>query len=148
MIVPPHPGSGSEGASLKMAAQASRDTTPELALRRTLHALGLRFRVGARVAGVPRRSVDVVFSRQKVAVFVDGCFWHNCPRHGHIPRTNSDWWRIKLEANARRDADTTAKLEALGWTVIRIWEHEGGGDAVRRVTQALEVARRQPGRLR
>ena len=138
MSVPPHPGSGSAAASLKLAAQASRDTSPELALRRALHALGFRYRVGVRVPGLPRRTVDVVFPRRKLAVFVDGCFWHNCPQHGPLPHTNRDWWRTKLEANSRRDRDTTARLEAMGWTVIRIWEHEAVGEAVKRVVQALD----------
>lgn len=142
MSVPPHPGSGSEAASLKLAAQASKDTTPELALRRALHALGFRYRVAFRVAGLPRRSVDVAFTRLRLAVFVDGCFWHNCPEHGHLPHTNPEWWRVKLDANSRRDADTTARLEALGWTVIRIWEHEEVGEAARRVALTVEDLRR------
>ena len=107
-------------------------------MRRALHALGFRYRVGVRVPGLPRRTVDVVFPRRKLAVFVDGCFWHNCPQHGHLPHTNRDWWRTKLEANSRRDRDTTARLEAMGWTVIRIWEHEAVGEAVKRVVQALD----------
>lgn len=138
MSVPPHPGSGSEAASLKLAAQASKDTTPELALRRALHALGYRYRVGVHVVGLPRRTVDVAFTRSKLAVFVDGCFWHNCPQHGHLPHTNPEWWQVKFDANSRRDADTNARLEALGWTVVRIWEHEDVGQAVRRVVLALD----------
>jgi DNA mismatch endonuclease (patch repair protein) len=142
MTIPHHPGSSSDAASLKMAAQASRDTTPELALRRALHAMGRRYRVEVRIADLPRRTIDVAFPRQRVAVFVDGCFWHNCPLHGHVPHSNVDWWRTKLDVNARRDADTTAKLEALGWTVVRVWEHESLGDAVRRVTEALDAMER------
>jgi len=142
MTIPPHPGPSSPSASIKMAAQASRDTTPELALRRALHAIGRRYRVEVRIAGLPRRTIDVAFPRQKVAVFVDGCFWHQCPIHGHVPHTNVDWWQTKLDLNARRDADTTARLTALGWTVVRIWEHERIGDALRRVTDALDAVQR------
>lgn len=120
-----------------MSAQASKDTTPELALRRALHALGFRYRVHSRVATLPRRSIDIAFTKQKVAVFVDGCFWHRCQEHGHIPHTNADWWTTKLDANVRRDAATTQQLEAAGWTVIRVWEHEPLDVAVGRVVRAV-----------
>jgi DNA mismatch endonuclease (patch repair protein) len=105
-----------------MAAQ--RDTQPELRLRSALHGLGLRYRVHLAPLGGVRRKADVAFPRQKVAVFVDGCFWHWCPEHGTLPRANRSWWEAKLLANRERDADTDRRLRAAGWESIRIWEHE------------------------
>jgi len=120
-----------------------RDTPSELALRRELHRRRLRFRVDlAPLAGLRRRA-DIVFPRLKIAVFCDGCFWHRCPLHGSIPRQNRLWWTQKLEANVRRDADTTARLEAAGWFVVRVWEHDdtqGAADAV----EAFVNDRRRP----
>jgi DNA mismatch endonuclease (patch repair protein) len=107
-----------------MSRAKRRDTEPELALRRELYARGLRYRVAYPVPGQRRRTIDVAFTRVKVAVFVDGCFWHGCPSHGTSPQSNSKWWREKLTANRVRDADTTRALRALGWKVIRVWEHE------------------------
>jgi len=107
-----------------MSVARRRDTTPELALRRELHALGLRYRVTYPVPGQRRRTIDVAFTRAKVAVFVDGCFWHGCPEHGNAPRANRSWWETKLAANRARDLDTDRMLRELGWRVIRFWEHE------------------------
>lgn len=101
-----------------------RDNGPELALRRRLHAAGLRYRVAWPVPGQRRRTIDIAFTRLRLAVYVDGCFWHGCPLHATFPRSNADWWQRKLAANRARDADVTAQLEALGWTVLRVWEHE------------------------
>jgi len=120
-----------------MAAQPRRDTGPELALRRALHARGRRFRVNAPIPGLPRRRADITFSRQKVAVFVDGCFWHSCPIHGTRPKDNSVWWAEKLARNVARDADTDDHLARTGWTVVRIWEHETVANAVAMVEAAL-----------
>ena len=119
-----------------MSAARRKDTAAEMALRRELHRRGLRYRVTVQVPERPRRSIDIAFTRRKVAVFVDGCFWHGCPEHGTKPRSNSEWWRQKLAANAARDVDTTAVLEDLGWRVLRIWEHvpaEAGADVVESV---------------
>jgi DNA mismatch endonuclease, patch repair protein len=99
-----------------------RDTTPELALRSALHGAGLRFRVDYRVPGTRRRA-DIAFTARRVAVFVDGCFWHGCPQHLAWPKHNSAWWRSKIEENRARDRDSDSQLEELGWTVIRFWEH-------------------------
>lgn len=107
-----------------MAAQATRDTSPELLLRRELHSRGLRYRVNIRPEVALRRSADIVFTKAKVAVFVDGCFWHSCPEHGTVPTANHQWWSQKLSANAARDRDTDLELRKAGWTVIRCWEHE------------------------
>lgn len=106
-----------------MRGNRSRDTKPELALRRALHASGLRFRVGIRPEPGLRRTADIVFTRQRIAVFVDGCFWHGCPKHFVAPRANHGYWGPKIDANRERDRDTTRRLEGAGWTVIRIWEH-------------------------
>ncbi len=110
--------------SARMSRQARKDTAPELALRRELHQRGLRYRVEYTVPGRPRRRMDIAFTRVKVAVFVDGCFWHACPDHGTSPRSNGVWWTEKLTRNIARDRDTDAHLAGLGWTVVRAWEHE------------------------
>lgn len=121
-----------------MSVAARRDTAPEVALRRALHAQGRRFRVVYPVPGNRRRTIDIAFTRAKVAVFVDGCFWHGCPEHGTQPRANSDWWTTKLAANRARDVDTDRLLHEAGWRVIRIWEHETVATAVERVRAALD----------
>lgn len=110
--------------SLRMSRQARRDTAPELRLRRLLFARGLRYRVDAPLPGMPRRRADVLFTRRCVAVFIDGCFWHSCPIHGTVPRSNRDWWVAKLGKNMARDRETNTYLSANGWTVFRFWEHE------------------------
>lgn len=99
-------------------------TKLELDLRRELYGLGLRYRVSYTVITNPRRVADVAFPGKKVAVFVDGCFWHGCPRHGTWPKKNVVFWREKIERNRNRDADTNKRLRALGWKVIRIWGHD------------------------
>ena len=121
----------------QMESQRRRDTTPETALRRLLHAQGLRYRLEVPVPGIPRRTIDIAFARAKVAVFVDGCFWHGCPLHGVAPRNNAEWWAAKLAANRERDEDTTRHLESLGWTVLRFWEHEDAVTSAARVRAAL-----------
>lgn len=116
-----------------MRQQAIRDTAPELALRRNLHARGLRYRLGLRPVPGLRRTPDITFTRQRVAVFVDGCFWHRCPVHGTMPRSNAEWWAAKLRRNVERDADTDRRLMEAGWTVLRVWEHEDPAEAASRV---------------
>ncbi len=102
------------------------NSVPERRLRSALHAAGLRYRVDLPIRVPGRRPIrpDVVFTRRRVAVFVDGCFWHGCPEHGRAPKRNDDYWGAKLETNRRRDREQTAALEADGWTVVRLWEHE------------------------
>lgn len=107
-------------------------------LRRELHARGRRFRVVTKVPGNNRRTIDIAFPRQRLAVFVDGCFWHNCPEHGTQPAVNSDWWTTKLTANRDRDADTDRLLDEAGWRVLRIWEHEAAEGAADKVEAALD----------
>jgi DNA mismatch endonuclease (patch repair protein) len=117
------PAASSEVIRQRMATTRRRDTHPELALRSALHRLGLRFFVDRAVVG-NRRRVDIVFPTERLAVFVDGFFWHSCPEHGTTPRQNREWWIAKLAANQARDADTDRVLHDKGWSVIRIFEHE------------------------
>lgn len=123
-----------------MQVTRRRDTAPELALRRELHRRGLRFRVDMPPIRGLRRRADVLFTRHKVAVYVDGCFWHRCPQHATSPRANADWWASKLEGNVRRDRDTDERLSSAGWTVVRVWEHEDPTEAVERVVAVLAVS--------
>lgn len=126
-----------------MRANRGRDTGPEMAVRRALHARGLRYRVDHPLPFDRRRRADIVFTRAKVAVFIDGCFWHGCPEHGTTPRTNTAFWAAKIARNRERDEDTTGRLEALGWTVLRFWEHEDAGRSAaivaRTVAQGLSA---------
>jgi DNA mismatch endonuclease, patch repair protein len=124
-----------------MARTGPRDTAPEMALRRELHRRGLRFRVDRPVLADKRRRVDIVFGPAKVAVFVDGCFWHGCPVHATQPRANSNYWQDKIATNQRRDRDTDRQLEAAGWMVIRVWEHENPIDAASRTEDAVHQRR-------
>jgi DNA mismatch endonuclease (patch repair protein) len=124
----------------RMKGTPQRDTPAELALRSRLHECGYRYRVDANPIPGVRRRADVVFARARVAVFVDGCFWHSCPEHGTWPRANAEWWRAKIHANVTRDRDTDSQLGAAGWLVVRVWEHEPAERATRRVANA--VARR------
>lgn len=124
-----------------MRSQRERNTRPELEIRSRLHRRGLRFFVQRRVLPGLRREADIVFPRARVAVFVDGCFWHGCPEHGTWPRHNADFWREKIAANVERDRDTEARLQAAGWTVARIWEHEQPDVAVQRIADLLRPRR-------
>lgn len=134
--VPPGPT-----VSRKFATLARSGTKPEAALRRELHARGRRYRVQYRVAGLPRRTIDIAFTRQRLAIMVDGCFWHGCPQHLVPPSRNSDWWAWKVSGNRARDRDTNERLTGMGWRVLRIWEHEGVSDAADRVDRELGSAR-------
>lgn len=124
-----------------MQGNRSRDTGPEMRLRRELHARGLRYFVHrAPLVGVRRRA-DIVFPRLRLAVFVDGCFWHGCPDHGSEPRANATFWRDKITTNRRRDRDTDERLATAGWTVIRVWEHEPVAASADRVADAVAERR-------
>lgn len=118
-----------------------RDTGPELAVRRLLHAAGERYRVNYPVPGMPRRTIDIAFTRARVAVFIDGCFWHGCPDHGQFPASNREWWVDKLAKNQKRDADTSAVLIKVGWRVIRSWEHQAAADTAERIQLELRALR-------
>jgi DNA mismatch endonuclease (patch repair protein) len=124
-----------------MQSNRSRDTGPELAVRRLLHRAGYRYRVNFRLDADLRRTADIVFTRARVAVFIDGCFWHRCPEHGTEPRSNSDYWGPKLDRNVERDLETTAVLVQKGWRVLRFWEHESPERVADRICQ--EVATRR-----
>jgi DNA mismatch endonuclease (patch repair protein) len=123
----------------RFRAQRTRDTVPELALRRELHRRGLRYRVDTAPLKIVRRRADVVFTRRKVAVFVDGCFWHSCPEHGTAPRHNADWWAAKLDRTVDRDRDTDERLAEAGWTVVRVWEHEPPSAAADRIERLIRA---------
>ncbi|MDF9715108.1 very short patch repair endonuclease [Nocardioides sp. ChNu-99] len=112
-----------------MSTLARRDTAPEVELRRALHRRGLRFRLQQKVPGNRRRTIDVALTRARIAVYVDGCFWHGCPEHFHLPRSNADWWAWKIANNTARDRDTDAEIEAAGWVVRRYLgaRRHGGG---------------------
>ncbi|HEX5583820.1 very short patch repair endonuclease [Gaiella sp.] len=123
-------------------ANRRRDTSPERAVRSALHAAGLRFRVDLpiRVEGTRPIRPDVVFPRRRVAVFVDGCFWHGCPEHGTLPaETNADYWAGKIAENRERDVRHTGLLESDGWRVVRAWEHEAPGEVVCRVAELVRA---------
>ncbi|MCW2608621.1 MAG: mismatch endonuclease vsr [Frankiales bacterium] len=120
-----------------------RDTAPELALRRALFALGMRFLVDVPAPGCGRRRrVDVLLRGARIAVLVHGCFWHSCPEHFHPPRANAAWWRLKMQSITERDADTLRTLEAAGWLPVVVWEHEDMAEAAVRL-HALSGRRRQ-----
>ena len=107
-----------------MQGNRSRDTKPEIAVRSAVHALGMRYRVSARPLRDLKRTADLVFRNARVAVFVDGCFWHGCPEHHAPPKTNASYWATKIQGNKSRDEDTTERLRKEGWTVLRFWSHE------------------------
>ncbi|MFD4369369.1 very short patch repair endonuclease [Rhodococcus sp. NPDC058521] len=123
--------------SARLSAQRRRDTKPEMALRRELHRRGYRYFVDRAPLRGLRRRADLVFPRRKVAVYVDGCFWHSCPQHATRPKNNAEWWAEKLAGNVRRDRDTDDRLTEAGWTVIRVWEHEDAVAAATRIEPHL-----------
>jgi DNA mismatch endonuclease, patch repair protein len=127
--------------SRRMSRVRQRDTSAEMALRRELHRRNLRYRVNYTVLAKPRRVADVVFPRLKIAVFVDGCFWHGCPEHASWPKSNAEFWREKIEANRARDADTNVRLTEAGWRVIRVWEHANPGDAADEIFELVKSRR-------
>lgn len=135
----------SDAVRARMQRQPTRDTAPELAVRSALHAAGLRYRVDAAPLPGLRRRADVVFRPAKVAVFIDGCFWHGCPDHGsRTPHSNPDYWTSKVGRNQARDRDTDQRLQEAGWLVVREWEHQPPNAVAQKVMQA--VAARRPAR--
>lgn len=130
------PPASSETVRRRMQSTPRRDTPEELALRRAVHRLGLRFRTDHMLPGLRRRA-DLLFAGSQVAVFVDGCFWHGCAEHGTWPKTNAAWWRAKIESNRRRDADTTQQLTQRGWAVVRVWTHDDPIQAARRIAKLV-----------
>ena len=138
------PAPSSLESSIRMRRVRQRNTSAESALRRELHALGLRYRLHVAVLTKPRRVADLAFKGLRVAVFVDGCFWHGCPEHATWPKQNADFWRSKILANRARDGDTDLRLQENGWKVVRIWSHEQPREGAMRVAA---VVRRQRAKL-
>ena len=140
-MAPYKPWASTPAARAVMQGNRSRDTKPELALRSAVHALGLRYRVGARpLAGVPS-TADLVFRPARVAVFVDGCFWHGCPIHRRPLTTNAGYWTAKISNNQRRDAKVDGLLTAAGWLPVRVWEHEPADEAALRIAAIVRGRR-------
>lgn len=129
------------GTTLRMSRNRGRDTKPELAVRSLVHAMGLRYRVNARPIERLRRSADLVFRREHVAVMIDGCFWHGCPSHYRPATLRSKYWAEKRAENERRDRETDDALTEAGWLVLRFWEHEAP-IAVAEQIKAVVLARR------
>lgn len=126
-------------ASRRMARVRQRGTDIEIELRKALYALGLRYRLQVPLLSKPRRVADIAFPGPRVAVFVDGCFWHGCPLHATWPKENAEFWRAKIKANRVRDTDTDRRLSKLGWKVVRIWAHESPSDAARHVSKIVKT---------
>jgi DNA mismatch endonuclease (patch repair protein) len=120
-----------------MRANRGRDTVPELRIRRALHARGYRYLIDHPLVFDRRRRGDIVFIRRRLVVFIDGCFWHGCPEHHVLPKTNRSFWSMKIAANRARDRDTDDRLRAAGWTVVRHWEHEDAAGVVESLIQRL-----------
>ncbi|MFG1617999.1 very short patch repair endonuclease [Nonomuraea wenchangensis] len=134
-----YPAPLNEGRSRNMQANRRSDTKPEVALRSALHRMGFRYRKDLRLdLGEVKVRPDIVFTAKKVAVFVDGCFWHVCPEHGRQPTTNEWYWTPKLRRNMERDQRVNSALEAAGWQVVRLWEHETLTTAVETVVAAVQ----------
>ena len=140
------PIASSESVRKRMSATPRENTPVELALRSKLHRLGLRFRIHQRIVPDTRRVVDIVFPRARIAVFVDGCFWHGCPEHGTLPgETNRDWWREKIETNRHRDIDTNKRLSESGWDIVRVWEHDDLDEAATNIAKRICAPSRNGG---
>ncbi|GAA5056969.1 very short patch repair endonuclease [Streptomyces similanensis] len=140
----PPEGSWASSAAIRrsMLGNRSRDTAPELLLRSLVHAAGRRYRVAAKPLPKMRRTADMVFRPAKVAVFIDGCFWHGCPEHFVMPKTNQPYWEEKIGRNIQRDRDTDNRLAEAGWLVLRFWEHLEPEACAATVIEAV-AARRQ-----
>ena len=133
------PSPKSDRVSKQMREQRTRDTDPEVRLRRELHSRGLRYQLQRRVPERPRQRIDICFPTERVAVFVDGCFWHGCPQHYVASKTNPDYWAPKIAANAERDVRSTALLVDAGWTVLRFWTHTPAAEIAAAVVEAVRA---------
>ena len=136
-VAPEGSWASSEAIRKTMLRNRNRDTAPEIALRSMVHRAGLRFRVAKPPVRGIRRTADMVFARSRVAVFMDGCFWHGCPEHYVEPSTNVEYWRAKIGGNVSRDRDTDNRLAEAGWHVLRVWEHEPTVDAALAVVECV-----------
>jgi DNA mismatch endonuclease (patch repair protein) len=141
VIAEPTSWASSPAARRVMQGNKKRDTRPELAVRRAVHAMGLRYRVACRPLRGERWTADLVFSRARVAVFVDGCFWHGCPEHFKGPRTNRPYWSSKIAGNRVRDERVGATLEREGWQVLRFWEHQPAEEVAREIARSVRRRR-------
>jgi DNA mismatch endonuclease, patch repair protein len=130
----------SPAAETRMRANRGKDTGPELKLRRELHSRGLRYRIHRKIIPGLRRSADIVFPKARLAVFVDGCFWHGCPVHGTTAKSNRSYWDAKIEENRQRDRDTDRRLREAGWKPLRIWEHQPVLEAADLIQAALTAS--------
>lgn len=126
-----------------MKGNRKRDTGPEIAVRRAVHRLGLRYRVACRPLPDRRFTADLVFPASRVAVFVDGCFWHGCEEHFTPPRTNASYWGPKIARNRARDLAALDALQEAGWVGLRVWEHEEPALAAKRIAEAVNRRRRE-----
>ncbi|WP_419179660.1 very short patch repair endonuclease [Mycolicibacterium austroafricanum] len=140
----PRPVASSISVSSRMSKQRRRDTEPELMVRRILFRRGIRYRVDAKPEPDIRCKADIVWRRLRLVVFIDGCFWHGCPVHATRPKANVDWWAQKLDGNIRRDRRIDAELAALGWTVMRFWEHEDPSLVADAICEQLTELRTRP----
>ena len=118
------PPASSDGVRARMSRQRRRDTEAELRVRQVLHSRGIRYRVNAAPEPGLRGKADIVWRGLRLAVYIDGCFWHGCPDHATRPKANEAWWAEKLDGNIQRDRRTDRELMSRGWTVLRFWEHE------------------------
>lgn len=144
MRLPKPPPASSPPVRAVMQGNRAVDTRPEVAVRSELHRRGLRFRKHVQPVATLRCQADVVFPRERIAVFVDGCWWHGCPQHGTRPKTNSEYWDAKLDRNLARDGRNNRLLSEAGWTVVRAWEHEPASEVADRVAETVRGRRKAP----
>ncbi|WP_119032279.1 very short patch repair endonuclease [Gordonia rubripertincta] len=140
------PPASSESVRFRMSRQRNKDTNPETQVRRALHSRGVRFRTNVKVEPDLRTRADVAWRGLKLAVFIDGCFWHGCPKHATQPAANAEWWAEKLETNRARDRRTDSTLTERGWTVRRYWEHELPEEVADDIVRLLGSLRKRPER--
>lgn len=126
-----------------MKANRSQDTGPEIIVRKLIHAMGLRYRKNVRPVPSLRRTADIVFPRHRVAVFIDGCFWHGCPEHYRQPRVNAEYWTAKISGNRKRDTATDKTLTEANWRVLRFWEHEDPVEVAETIRMAIRESQKQ-----
>lgn len=139
--MPARPPASSPSVRIRMSKQQRRDTQPEVLVRRILHGRGVRYRIDVAPEPGMRCKADLLWRGLRLAVFIDGCFWHGCPDHATRPKANEAWWADKLDGNERRDRRTDLDLERLGWTVLRFWEHEEPSTVADAICSALEQLR-------
>jgi len=133
-----------EATRNKMLGNRNRDTKPELRVRSLVHKRGMRYRVNHRPLPRVRRTADLVFRPARVAVFIDGCYWHGCPKHYTEPKTNTEYWREKIDRNKGRDRETDDLLAAEGWTVLRFWEHDDPETVAATIERSVRLRRKRP----